>query len=301
MRKPKWLLQFFVSCVFLCFLACVIRPKQIKMAVSRCNGYILLVAILLLPIVFLIRTCRWAWIINRKERSLPFRDLFFLTLIGVTLGFVTKYPPLTQLGVLAVTGTVFTAGIYGAVAAMASSERASSPRFIKALSGIGIAAMLTVGGGLLTHHTPGLAPVFHDITHSLDLMPHTGGIGRYLLPLLGDALGGLIAGGALLAGAKVTAPAAARVKKWVIVKFSSGKAVDSTLSKPALSPAFKHELPIAAPAIKAPSPFSEVSKPSDAWPVAAAGDSKIIDVDETEDPSAGKPPPHKTNQAPPSP
>lgn len=88
-KRPEFIIQLFVSCLFFLVITFFIRLDRIRTVFSQCNGYFLLGAVLLLPVIFLLRAYRWAWIINREERFFPIRDLFFLTLTGIALGFVT--------------------------------------------------------------------------------------------------------------------------------------------------------------------------------------------------------------------
>jgi hypothetical protein len=108
-----------------------------------------------------------------------------------------------------------TAGVYGLVAGIVKlddaglwlSRRAgtlqpalgrallcAAPALMKALSVVGTAAMFLVGGGILSH---GIAPLHHAVDGWV------AGVGPALawaLPLLADALVGLVAGALVLGG-----------------------------------------------------------------------------------------------------
>jgi predicted DNA repair protein MutK len=77
----------------------------------------------------------------------------------------------------------------------------AAPWMMKSLSVIGTAAMFMVGGGILTHGTPGA----HDIIHHAAVA--VGPVAGALLPTLIDATTGVIAGalvlGVVMAASKV--------------------------------------------------------------------------------------------------
>ncbi|MGH8809961.1 MAG: DUF808 family protein, partial [Noviherbaspirillum sp.] len=68
---------------------------------------------------------------------------------------------------------------------------------------LGTAAMFMVGGGILTHGVPALHHAIEDIAHRAGALPAVGGVLEVLLPTLGDALTGIVAGGVVLAGVKL--------------------------------------------------------------------------------------------------
>jgi predicted DNA repair protein MutK len=120
-----------------------------------------------------------------------------------------------------------TAGVYGAVALivklddiglhMAKRRNASArafgkalvhivPKLLTALSGIGTAAMLWVGGGILLHgleemHVAEVIPhAFHALAHGIAV--HTGplsGIVEWVLGAIEAALVGIVVGGVIVA------------------------------------------------------------------------------------------------------
>ena len=69
----------------------------------------------------------------------------------------------------------------------------AAPLLMKVLSVVGTVAMFLVGGGILSH---GIAPLHHAIDGWTAGM---GALGATLLPLLADALVGLLAGALVLA------------------------------------------------------------------------------------------------------
>jgi uncharacterized protein len=126
-------------------------------------------------------------------------------IVAITLGSVAAAGLTTQAIVLAAVSVVMTVGVYGVVAVIvklddaglalsrrpgAVSQRlgsalmAAAPRLMRVLAVVGTAAMFLVGGGILVH---GLVPLHHGVD---------GGV----LPLLADALVGVVAG-ALTLGA----------------------------------------------------------------------------------------------------
>ncbi|MDB5964192.1 MAG: hypothetical protein JWQ72_692 [Polaromonas sp.] len=143
-------------------------------------------------------------------------------IIAITLGTVQASPFLTQVLVLAGIAIAMTVGVYGLVggivklddAGLYLSRRAGSAMFrrlgrgilaaapwlMKGLSVAGTAAMFLVGGGILSH---GLAPLHHAIdtlARNAGSVAGAGPLLEALVPLLMDALVGLVAGALVLAG-----------------------------------------------------------------------------------------------------
>ena len=141
-------------------------------------------------------------------------------IIAITLGTVQASPFTTQLTVLSTIAIVMTVGVYGLVAgivklddgglyltqrvgtgALAGLQRSLgrgilwvAPWLMKTLSVAGTIAMFLVGGGILTH---GITPLQHLIE---SLAAKAGGLMVSVLPVLMDAVVGIIAG-ALVMGA----------------------------------------------------------------------------------------------------
>ena len=138
-------------------------------------------------------------------------------IIAITLGTVQSSPFITQVAVLCSIALVMTVGVYGLVAGIVKlddgglylSKRAGAnafaafqrkmglgilwlaPWLMKGLSIAGTAAMFLVGGGILTHGFPALHHLIENIAQS------SGGFG-VLVPLLADAVVGVVAGALVL-------------------------------------------------------------------------------------------------------
>jgi hypothetical protein len=76
----------------------------------------------------------------------------------------------------------------------------AAPYLMKGLSIAGTAAMFMVGGGILTHGTPGAHELIHHLAQGAGTVPGIGLL-EVAMPTLLDALTGLLAGAAILAGA----------------------------------------------------------------------------------------------------
>ncbi|GAP33565.1 DUF808 domain-containing protein [Piscinibacter sakaiensis] len=140
-------------------------------------------------------------------------------IIAITLGTVQGQAFLTQLTVLAGIAVVMTIGVYGLVAGIVKlddlglylSRRggaaagvgrallAAAPWLMKGLSIAGTAAMFLVGGGILVH---GIAPLHHAIEA---WAAGAGAAGGVLLPMLAQALVGVVAGAIVVAVVTVVA------------------------------------------------------------------------------------------------
>ena len=141
-------------------------------------------------------------------------------IIAITLGTVAAAPFAEQVAVLAGIALIMTIGVYGLVAGIVklddgglylsrqngSLQRAlggailrAAPYMMKSLSVIGTAAMFMVGGGILMHGIPGAEDFTHGIAHTAGGVPVIGGVLEALTPTLLDAVGGIIAGGLVLA------------------------------------------------------------------------------------------------------
>jgi len=140
-------------------------------------------------------------------------------IIAITLGVVASESLTKQVAVLGGIAAIMTVGVYGLVAGIVKlddaglwlSRRASSfaqaagrailaaaPWLMKALSVAGTAAMFLVGGGILTH---GIAPLHHAIEAMTASLASGGGAWiTFLLPILADAVVGIVAGALCLAG-----------------------------------------------------------------------------------------------------
>lgn len=146
-------------------------------------------------------------------------------IIAITLGTVQNSPWLTQLAVLSAIAVAMTFGVYGFVAGIVKIDDAglylsrrtgpsvwlgaqqslgrallgAAPWLMKTLAVVGTAAMFLVGGGILVH---GLGPLHHAVQA---LLAQWGGGGldylvQAVLPLVLDALTGVVAGALVFLG-----------------------------------------------------------------------------------------------------
>lgn len=141
-------------------------------------------------------------------------------IIVITLGTVQASPFLTQLTVLSGIAIVMTVGVYGLVAGIVKLDDGGlylsrktgenlaarlqrrlgrgvlwvAPWLMKALSVVGTAAMFLVGGGILVHGVPALGHAIEVFAARLGSLP------GMLLPLLADAMTGMVAGALVLGG-----------------------------------------------------------------------------------------------------
>jgi predicted DNA repair protein MutK len=134
-------------------------------------------------------------------------------IIAITLGAVAASAFVNQVLVLTGIALAMTVGVYGLVAGIVKlddlglwlSRRAGAARVLgsgllrvapwlmKALSVAGTAAMFLVGGGILVHGLPALHHLIEGAVQGF------GAAGRLLLPVLADALVGVLAGAVVLA------------------------------------------------------------------------------------------------------
>jgi hypothetical protein len=147
-------------------------------------------------------------------------------IIAITLGTVQNQGWTTQLTVLSGIALLMTLGVYGFVAGIVKIDDLglyltrkpgegtgrrlqrsigrgllqAAPWLMKALAVVGTAAMFLVGGGILVH---GLGPVHHAVEAVVAQMAGSGGVlasVQWLIPLLADALVGVVAGALVLVG-----------------------------------------------------------------------------------------------------
>ncbi len=142
-------------------------------------------------------------------------------IIVITLGTVAAASFGKQVAVLAGIALVMTVGVYGLVAGIVKlddaglylSQRparwvralgrhilAAAPVLMKGLSVIGTAAMFLVGGGILVHGMPGAHGIIHAVVQAVEALPAIGGVLAVLVPLLIDAVAGIVAGAMVLGG-----------------------------------------------------------------------------------------------------
>ncbi|MGR4975347.1 DUF808 domain-containing protein [Pseudomonas sp. LARHCG127] len=135
-------------------------------------------------------------------------------IIAITLGTVAEAPLTQQVIVLSGIAIVMTVGVYGLVAGIVKLDDLglwltqkpgqvaksiggailrAAPYMMKSLSVIGTAAMFLVGGGILTHGVPAVHHWIEGVTAS------AGGAG-FIVPMLLNAVAGIVAGAVVLAG-----------------------------------------------------------------------------------------------------
>lgn len=147
-------------------------------------------------------------------------------IMAISLADVAHQPILTQAAVLVVVGVLMTIAVYGVVGLIVKmddiglhlAKRAGGggmrafgrglvkgmPVVLSALSGIGTAAMLWVGGGILVHgtHTLGLhwpAEPLEQVAHVVgQVFGPLHGVVSWLVTALGSAIIGLIVGGVIV-------------------------------------------------------------------------------------------------------
>lgn len=141
-------------------------------------------------------------------------------IMAIALAEVADEPFLTRAGVLALVGVAITAGVYGVVALIVKMDdiglhlarrrsrfaRAlgrglvkGMPVVMRALSTIGTAAMIWVGGGILVHGAAQLgwrAPE-EAIHHAAGALGHGNGIAGWVVTAIGSGMIGLVLGGAI--------------------------------------------------------------------------------------------------------
>ena len=158
-------------------------------------------------------------VLEREKIRGAIRTDFILSaeIIAITLGTVATQPLATQAVVVAGIAVVMTIGVYGLVAgivklddlglylsrkgglqaAIGRTLLVAAPWLMKGLSVAGTAAMFLVGGGILTH---GLPMIHHWVE---GLMGGQSGMLGWLLPILIDALCGIVAGALVLVGVEL--------------------------------------------------------------------------------------------------
>jgi len=138
-------------------------------------------------------------------------------IIAITLGTVADAPLTQQVIVLSGIAIVMTVGVYGLVAgivklddlglwltqkpgqaakSMGGAILRAAPYMMKSLSVIGTAAMFLVGGGILTHGVP----VVH---HWIEGVAASAGGAGFIVPMLLNAVAGIVAGAVVLASVLV--------------------------------------------------------------------------------------------------
>ena len=138
-------------------------------------------------------------------------------IIAITLGTVAGASLTQQVIVLSGIAIVMTVGVYGLVAGIVKLDDLglwltqkpgqmaksignailrAAPYMMKSLSVIGTAAMFLVGGGILTHGVP----VVH---HWIEEVSVSAGGAGFIVPMLLNAVAGIVAGAVVLAGVRL--------------------------------------------------------------------------------------------------
>lgn len=153
-------------------------------------------------------------------------------IVAITLGTVADAPLVQQVVVLSGVSLAITVGVYGLVGGIVKMDDAglylsqrrgalvqalgrgllhAAPVLMRVLSVAGTAAMFLVGGGILLHGLPGAHELVHGVvSHAETAMPAASGWVHGVLPLLLEALAGVVAG-ALVLGALTLAQ---RARRW---------------------------------------------------------------------------------------
>jgi predicted DNA repair protein MutK len=145
-------------------------------------------------------------------------------IIVIALGTVQDATLAVRFGVLALIAAAATIGIYGLVAGIVKLDDAGmyllekpdsgrfarfqhwlgglilrlAPKFMKALSFVGTAAMFLVGGGILVHSIPVLAHLLHLAEAAGASMPFAPGLFSILAGVAVNGLAGIVTGGLLV-------------------------------------------------------------------------------------------------------
>jgi hypothetical protein len=146
-------------------------------------------------------------------------------IIVITLGIVADAPFATRVVVLVGIALLMTVGVYGLVGGIVKLDDAGlylsrrdgdapfariqrrigasiltvAPWLMKGLSIAGTAAMFLVGGGILAHGVPALHAWIKGLARGVAALPGIGGTLRLAVPLLLDAVIGIVAGALVLA------------------------------------------------------------------------------------------------------
>ena len=144
-------------------------------------------------------------------------------IIVIALGTVAQAPFSQQVAVLVAIAVLMTVGVYGIVAGIVKMDDAglwlsqrtgdgkaglrafgrfllsAAPKLMKFLSVAGTLAMFMVGGGILTHGTPGAHDIIHHAAEAVHGVPAIGGVLAAVTPTLLDAIAGVVAGAIVLA------------------------------------------------------------------------------------------------------
>lgn len=165
-------------------------------------------------------------VLERDKIQGAIRTDFVLSaeIIVITLGVVADTPLFNQLIVLTGIAAVMTVGVYGLVAGIVKMDDAglylsrldgagawtgllrglgrgllaAAPRLMRVLAVVGTAAMFLVGGGIIAHGIPAAHHLGEAAAHASGGLPLVGGGLAWLMPLLVDALVGVLTGAVAL-------------------------------------------------------------------------------------------------------
>ena len=160
-------------------------------------------------------------------------------IIVIALGTVATQPFASQVTVVSTIAVIMTVGVYGFVALIVKLDDmglylvqnapegykgaghrilgdgllAFAPRLMKLLTIVGTIAMFLVGGSILAHGIPNMHPIVENAVKSAESLPAVGSALGWLMPLLMDAMVGIVAGGIVMGFVGVIMKIVASVKK----------------------------------------------------------------------------------------
>lgn len=157
-------------------------------------------------------------------------------IVTIALGTVADAPFSSQVMVLSTVAALITVGVYGLVAlivklddmglalvkmdaargqqgwrhALGRTLLRGAPMLMKALSVLGTVAMFLVGGGIMLHGLPGAHELTHAVVHAVE--GQVGAWSSHVVPVLLDAVAGVLTGAVALAGFKLLSPLLKRLR-----------------------------------------------------------------------------------------
>lgn len=150
-------------------------------------------------------------------------------IIVIALGTVADKDIMTQMMVVSGIAVAMTIGVYGFVAAIVKMDDAGlhllqnapegkrgapqralgqallsfAPRLMKILTVVGTAAMFLVGGSILLHGIPDAHHLVEGAVHSAQNVSVVGGVLGWMVPVVIDALAGIVAGGIVMGAVEI--------------------------------------------------------------------------------------------------
>ena len=140
-------------------------------------------------------------------------------IIVISLGTVATAPFMSQVGVLTAIALIMTVGVYGLVAGIVKLDDlglhlsrtahgflrvvgrgllAAAPKIMKTLTVVGTAAMFMVGGSILVHGVHPVAVAIEHAGQAVSTVAVAGPVLKVIVPILLEALVGLVAGALVL-------------------------------------------------------------------------------------------------------